>query len=122
MDILIVDDDEAVRKAFQRALERAGYMVRTADNGLAAFAELQQHQYRAIVCDLGMPFLKGNNLYGELQATLPEMARRVIFVTGWAARDEVKQFLEQTGRPFLAKPVDLKTLVGTVRRVAEGPA
>jgi two-component system NtrC family sensor kinase len=121
MDVLIVDDDAAVRKAFQRALERSGYMVQAVDNGLAAFAELQQHQYRAIILDIGMPFLKGDNLYGELASTLPDMARRVIFVTGWAGRDDIKKFLEETGRPFLAKPVDFKTLVATVRRVAEGP-
>lgn len=122
MDILIVDDDDAVRKAFQRALERAGYMVKAVDNGLAAFAELQQQKYRAIVLDVSMPFLKGNNLYSELEASLPEMARRVIFVTGWAGREDIKEFLTKTGRPFLAKPVDFKTLVATVRRVAEGSA
>lgn len=121
MDILIVDDDAAVRRAFQRALERAGYMVNTAENGLAAFAELQQHQYRAVIVDVGMPFLKGDNLFGELRASYPEMARRVIFVTGMVGHDDVKEFLEKSGRPVLAKPVDLKTLVGTVRRVAEGP-
>jgi CheY-like chemotaxis protein len=35
MDVLIVDDDEAVRKAFSRALERAGYMVTAGENGMA---------------------------------------------------------------------------------------
>ena len=122
MDVLIVDDDEAVRKTFQRALERAGFMVHAVDNGLAAFAELQQQQYRAIVCDVSMPFLQGNNVYDELQAANPDMARRMIFVTGWAGREDIKEFLAKSGRPFLAKPVDLKTLVETVRRVAEGPA
>jgi DNA-binding response OmpR family regulator len=121
MDVLIVDDDDAVRNAFQRALERAGYMVKAVDNGVAAFAELQQQQYRAVVCDVSMPFLKGNDLYSELQASLPEMARRVIFVTGWAGREDIKELLTRTGRPLLVKPVDLKTLVETVRRVAEGP-
>lgn len=121
MDILIVDDDAAIRAVYKRALERAGYMVNTAENGLAAFAELQQHRYQVILCDLQMPFLKGYNLFEELRAGIPDMADRVIFVTGWVDRQDLAQFLSQTGRPFLQKPVDLKDLVAAVRTVAGAP-
>jgi hypothetical protein len=48
------------------------------------------------------------------------MARRVVFATGWSEHDEVGAFLEGTGRPVLHKPVNLKTLVATVRKVVEG--
>ncbi len=119
MDILIVDDDDAVRKTFSRTLERAGFMVTAVDNGLAAFAELQRHHYRAIVCDVHMPFLEGRSFYDELRKDYPQMAQRVVFATGWAEHDEVGPFLKQTGRPVLHKPVDSKDLVATVRAVAE---
>lgn len=119
MDVLIVDDDESVRRTFSRALERAGYMVSAVENGLAAFAELQQHQYRAIVCDIHMPFLEGRSFYDELVAQYPQMAQRVVFATGWADQDEVGAFLQKSGRPVLRKPVDLKDLVQTVRRVTD---
>ena len=117
--ILAVDDEENFRGAFARALERAGYMVRAMDNGLAALAELQEHQYRAIVSDIHMPFLEGSSFYGELMAQHPQMAQRVVFATGWADQDEVGEFLKRTGRPVLRKPVDLKHLVKTVRSVAD---
>ncbi len=120
MDILIVDDDEDVRRTFSRALERAGYMVTAVDNGLAAFAKLQRHHCRAIVCDVHMPFLEGRSFYDELLQDYPQMAERVVFATGWTEHDEVGLFLERTGRPVLRKPVDLQLLVETVRRVAEG--
>lgn len=119
MDVLIVDDDDDVRRTFGKALRRSGYMVMAVDNGLAAFAELQQHHYRAIVCDVHMPFLEGRSFYDELLKDYPEMAQRVVFATGWAEHDEVGPFLKQTGRPVLSKPVDLKNLVETVRAVAE---
>lgn len=119
MDVLIVDDDDDIRRTFTRALERAGYMVTVVENGLAAFAELQQHQYSAIVCDIHMPFLEGRSFYDELVAHYPQMAPRVVFATGWADQDEVADFLKQTGRPVLRKPVDFKQLVKTVRWVAE---
>ena len=119
MDVLIVDDDEAVRHAFSRALERAGFMVAAAENGLAAFAELQQRSFRAIVCDVHMPFLEGRSFYDELVRDYPAMARRVVFATGWMEHDEVGPFLERTGLPVLRKPVDLALLADTVRSVAD---
>jgi len=119
MDILILDDDEAVRKSFTRALERAGYMVTAMDNGLAAFAELQRHHYQAIVCDIHMPFLEGRTFYDEILKDYPQMAQRVVFATGWAEQDEVAAFLKRTGRPVLRKPVDVKHLVEMVRGVAD---
>lgn len=122
MDVLIVDDDEDVRRVFDRALRDAGYMVTVVENGLAALAELQQHHYRAIVCDVHMPFLEGQSLYDELLTEYPEMARRVVFATGWTEHDEVGRFLKGTGRPVLRKPVNLKKLLATVRSVAEGGA
>ncbi len=42
MDVLIVEDRPEVRNAYGKVLERAGYMVKAVDNGLAALAELQQ--------------------------------------------------------------------------------
>lgn len=121
MDILIVDDDLDVRRTFTKALERAGYMVCAADNGLAAFAEIQRYRFRAIICDIHMPFLPGQGFYDELLKDYPQMAQRVVFATGWTEHDEVGLFLKQTGRPVLRKPVDLKTLVATVRAVADRP-
>ena len=119
MDVLIVDDDEAVRHAFSRALERAGFMVAAVENGLAAFAELQQRHYQAIVCDVHMPFLEGRTFYDELSRDYPALARRVVFATGWADHDEVGPFLERSGQPVLRKPVDFKDLVTIVQRVAD---
>jgi len=119
VDILIVDDDLDVRRTFTRALERAGYMVTAVENGLAAFAELHEHQYRAIVCDVHMPFLEGKTFYDEVLKDYPQMAERVVFATGWTEQDEVGPFLKRTGRPVLRKPVDLRDLVATVRGVAE---
>jgi DNA-binding response OmpR family regulator len=121
MDILIVDDDEDVRRTFSRALQRAGFMVRAVENGLAALAEIQQYPFRAIICDVHMPFLPGQGFYDELLKDYPQAAERVVFATGWTEHDEVGRFLQQSGRPVLRKPVDLKKLVATVRAVADRP-
>jgi DNA-binding response OmpR family regulator len=122
MDVLIVDDEPQVREVHVKVLERAGFMVKAVDNGLAAFAELQQGSYSVVLCDIEMPFLEGKSLWDELQEHLPDVARRVVFVTGWADEERTRHFLERTGRPYLGKPTDLGELVNVVRRTMDAPA
>ena len=115
MDVLIIDDDPAVLSVFHRALEKAGYAVRTAANGLEAIANLQTRTYDAIICDVTLPVLGGRGFYDELLATNPAQASRVIFVTGRVDDPETRSYLEKSARPFLGKPASLATLVAVVR-------
>ncbi len=117
MDILIVEDKPEVRSAYGKVLERAGYMVKAVDNGLAALAELQQGSYSVILLDILMPFLEGKSFFRQLKADFPDMTKKVLFVTGMAGDRETRDFLEQTGQPFLRKPVDAKQLVEAVREM-----
>ncbi len=119
MDVLIVEDDADVRRSHSKILERAGFMVTGVDNGLAAFAELQQRTFHTIVCDIKMPFLDGKSFYQQLEETLPTMASRVVFVTGWAGDESTRRFLEETGQPFLRKAVEVAELVNAVQEIAE---
>ncbi len=115
----MVDDDAGARNTLSRILERAGFMVTAVDNGLAAIAELEQQPVRAIVCDIQMPFLEGGRFYDELAKSLPAMAGRVVFVTGWANDEQVRQLVERSGRQVVRKPVDVKQLVNAVRSVVD---
>lgn len=120
MDVLIVDDDEAVRVAYAKVLEHAGFMVNAVDNGLAALAELQRHKFGAILCDHRMPVLEGRRFYDELVNELPAMARRVIFVTG-VDDPQLRAYLARTRQPVLRKPVEQSHLVHAVREMVERP-
>ncbi len=119
MDVLLVEDEPRTRKTFTKLLERAGFRVNGVENGLAALAELNEHSFRAIVLDVGLPFLEGRKLYSELVESYPVMAKRVIFVTGYVGDEEVLRFLQETGRPFLEKPAPAAELVEVVRRTAD---
>jgi DNA-binding response OmpR family regulator len=119
MDILVIEDDPTVQKIISKALERGGYMVKCVENGLQALAELQHGVFRAIVCDVGLPFLEGKSLFDHIKAEYPQMAARVLFVTGKAHDPATRKFLDATGRPFLAKPFELKELLASVTAVAD---
>ncbi len=116
IDVLLVDDEEDVRSTLTKMLEQGGFSVVALDNGLQAIAELQQQPVGAIVTDVLMPFLEGRRFYDELASERPEMAERVVFVTG-AHDDIVREVEERTGRPVLRKPVRAAELVRTVRAV-----
>lgn len=115
MDVLIIDDDPAVRRTVGKALGRAGYTVEAVDNGLAAGAALRQRSYRAIVCDIRMPFLDGVSFYDELAKADPDIAGRVVFVTGFADEPTIQAFLERIDRPVVEKPFALDDLLAVVK-------
>ncbi len=118
MNVLIVDDDPSVVRALTLALERASYAVTSVDNGLAAFAELGQKDFDAIICDFRLPFLDGRKFFEQIQEDYAKAAGRIIWVTGFADDPETHEFLETTGRPVLGKPYELTELLSLVRSVS----
>ncbi len=119
MKVLLIDDDPGIREAFRRILEREGFAITTVGGAVAAFAELKLHCFEAIVCDVILPVADGTSFYEELQETYPQMAPRVVFVSGWVEDEKVKRLLEYTGQPFLQKPVDFGELVRVVRQTVD---
>lgn len=118
MDVLVVEDDSSGRRAFVKLLNRAGYRVRAVNNGAEAFDALFDADYRVIVCDIRMPELSGRGFYEQLEATFPHLARRVLFVTAYAADPEIHRFLTNSGQPFLEKPYDVEEFNRRVDAVA----
>ena len=117
MEALLIDDDTDVQRSLQKVLERAGFQVVTVDNGLAALSELRVRQFAVLVCDVRMPFMNGMELFKELKEQYPDAAHRVVFITAWATDPEIKDFLEESDRPWLRKPFDLGALLATVRGI-----
>ncbi len=106
LSILIVDDEASVRLALQRYLEGRGHHVESTASGLDAIARLRAKRFDAILLDIRMPDLPGEELYKRLREADPEHAERVIFMTGDLLSEPMRAFLDGTGRPFVAKPFE----------------
>ncbi len=119
MPVLVVEDDPSVLRSHTRLLEQGGFAVLPAVNGMEAFEHLRTENVDAILCDVDMPTLNGTSFFEQLEELQPEMASRVVFVTGHADEPEIREFLEQTGQPFLGKPTLDDELVSAVRRIVE---
>lgn len=117
--VLLVDDEEGLRRVTQRALEKVGYRVITAANGLEA---LEIYRARAgeidlIITDVTMPKLGGIALYRMLrQEGYPV---RVLLTTGCAADEVLHGDLPAGELPLLQKPWTLADLTSRVREVLD---
>jgi CheY-like chemotaxis protein len=112
---LVVEDEDALGEAVAGALTDAGFRADRAHDGAEALARIRERAYDVIICDLKMPKVDGLAFYREVAATLPQLARRIIVVTGDVAGSEAERFLEETGCRWLAKPFRLRELVKTAR-------
>jgi signal transduction histidine kinase/CheY-like chemotaxis protein len=120
--LLLVDDDPAVLTSLARALERR-YEVAVADGVAPALARLTSDRFDAVLCDVMMPDGGGERVYRTLEAQAPEMARRLIFVTGGAATASARHFLDDQPQPVLHKPLDLASLGAAIEHLChDAPA
>jgi two-component system NtrC family sensor kinase len=115
--VLVLEDEPALAAAVTEALTDAGLIVDRAGDGEEGLRRVRMRQYDLIVCDLKMPRVDGMAFFRTLQQTMPDLARRVIFVTGDVAGTEAEKFLEEGRCRWLAKPFRLGDLLRTVREV-----
>jgi CheY-like chemotaxis protein len=113
--VLVVEDETALASAVVEALNASGFRAEHAADGEEGLACVRRQPYDVIVCDLKMPRVDGMTFYRAIRATAPELARRVIFVTGDVAGTDAERFLDDSGCRWLAKPFRLGDLLRAVR-------
>ena len=104
--VLVVDDEASVRVSLQRYLAGKGHEVETTASGEDALVRLKASKYDAVIVDMRMPDLSGEQLFERLRSNDPAHAERVIFTTGDLVNDQMRRFLDGTGRPCVAKPFE----------------
>ena len=113
----MVEDEEALGDAVAGALHDGGFVVDRASDGAEALTRLRDRAYDVVICDLKMPKVDGMAFFREVSATMPHVARRMIFVTGDVAGTEAERFLDESGCRWLAKPFRLRDLLKAAREV-----
>src|SRR5256885_9232382 len=85
-NVLVVDDDQALRGLFTTLLTRKGFAVDTANDGRVAYDQLQLHTYSVILLDLMMPEVNGFELLERLRRDSPPLLDRGIVLTALSHR------------------------------------
>jgi len=111
---LVVDDEESNAALVRRVLAGAGYDVESTTLSRRALVMIERTAYDAVICDVKMPELSGQELYGRVCQIRPEMARRFIFITGDIDGEDTRQFLDETRCSYFLKPFNLERLTAAV--------
>src|SRR3990167_77931 len=114
--ILVVDDDARFADVLHDVRREEGYEVAIAANGADALAALERRPADLILVDVRMPKLDGPGLYRELARRDPDLARRVMFMTGAAVDPEMAEIIATVRTPTLRKPFEIKDILGAVQR------
>ena len=115
--VLLVDDDKQLANALQWILADENYLVDVAFDGEEALLKVKIHEYDAIICDLMMPRLRGDEFYFQAKEMRPKLADRFIFITGFATDPKIKEFLEGHDMKHLAKPFPVEELISCVKEL-----
>jgi two-component system, cell cycle sensor histidine kinase and response regulator CckA len=115
--ILLVEDEDDVRRFAKRALERQGFTVVPAASGKDALETMAAHlgagkRIDIVVSDIVMPEMDGPTLLHEIRKDHPDL--RFIFMSGYA-EGALESLADATGYSFLSKPVNMKDLVEAVK-------
>ena len=115
--ILLVDDDKQLATALQWILADENFLVDVAFDGAEALLKVRAHQYDAIICDLRMPRLRGDEFYLQARQVRPDLADSFIFITGFATDPQMRTFLVENEVKFLVKPFPIKGLIQCVKEL-----
>ncbi len=94
----------------KRTLEEAGHQVDVARDGAEALRMINLDDFDAVLLDMKMPGLGGPEVYRCIKGLRPEIAARVLFMTGDVASPDTKEFVESTESVLLPKPFNLDDL------------
>ena len=116
LNILVVEDDAALRDAVCFTLEMAHHAVTGVDGGPAALAELERQAFNLVITDLRMQPMDGLQLLHEIRARLPQLP--VLLMTAYGDVDKAVAAMRGGACDFLMKPFEPEALLENVRRYA----
>lgn len=120
--VLLVEDEEAVRRPVAKYLARRGADVSEAANGIEALARVEMLRPDVIVADLRMPVMDGIEFYQNLRGSDPGLAERVLFLSGDFSQMHSLDGLTIPADRQMLKPVDLDLLERRLNTIGRGPA
>jgi CheY-like chemotaxis protein len=119
--ILIVDDEENLRRILREVLSRSGHQVDEAGTGREAIVRIERQDYDFVALDLRLPDMHGSAVWRQILERNQETASRVVFITGDTMSPEAQKFLEKTERPVLRKPFTVDMIQKAIAAVLSQP-
>jgi chemosensory pili system protein ChpA (sensor histidine kinase/response regulator) len=120
--VLVVDDSISIRKYVQRFLDRTGYEVEVASDGMEALNTMGRMKFDAVITDLEMPVMHGYDLIAEMKKNPELMNIPIIVLTSRAGDKHRQKAMEMGAQDYLVKPFEEQEMVGALKKLLSGAA
>jgi DNA-binding NtrC family response regulator len=116
LPVLLIEDEPGVMAYVSQALERSGYSVVTTESAAEGLELLKSGEFLGVVSDMRTPGgVDGADVHAWVVKNRPELATRIVFITGDIANDETLATLRQTGAPCVEKPFRVQQFISVVQ-------
>lgn len=115
--ILVIDDDENIRKVVCAILNDKGYKVDAAGSGNEAIVKTAQNHYDLMLVDIRLPDIEGTELLTRIHDTVPRI--RKIMVTGYPTLQNAVSAINQGADAYIMKPFDVEKMLSTIQEQLE---
>jgi CheY-like chemotaxis protein len=117
LPVLLIEDEPAVMAYVRAALERSGYAVVSTESGVEGLRLLESEQFLGVVSDMRTPGgVDGADVHAWLSCHRPDLATRIVFITGDIASEETAATLLKTGAPCVEKPFRVQQFISVIEK------
>jgi DNA-binding NtrC family response regulator len=117
LPVLLIEDEPSIMALVSATLERNGYGVVCTESGAEALHMLENGQYLGVVSDMRTPGgVDGAQVHSWISANRPDLADKVIIITGDYANEETVTTLKRIGALYLEKPFRVQDLISAVEK------
>jgi DNA-binding NtrC family response regulator len=115
--ILVVDDDENIRKVLIMILEEEGYNVASAETAQRAIEMTEKETYNVALIDVRLPDMEGIELLTKMKDTTPKM--RKIIITGYPTLQNAIEAVNKGADAYIMKPFNMDRVLATIKEQLE---
>jgi CheY-like chemotaxis protein len=117
LPVLLIEDEPAVMAYVRATLERSGYTVVCTESGAEGLRLLESEQFLGVVSDMRTPGgVDGADVHAWLIQHRPDLAARIVFITGDIANDDTVATLRKTGAPCVEKPFRVQQFISVIEK------
>jgi CheY-like chemotaxis protein len=117
LPVLLIEDEPAVMAYVRAALERSGYEVVSTESGAEGLRLLESGEFLGVVSDMRTPGgVDGADVHAWLTRNRPDLAARIVFITGDIANEDTVVTLRETGAPCVEKPFRVQQFISVIEK------
>jgi len=122
LPVLLIEDEPAVMSYVRAVLERGGYSVVCCESGAEGLRQLETGEFLGVVSDMRTPGgVNGADVHDWISAHRPQLASRLVFITGDIANEDTSSTLQRTGVPCVEKHFRVQQFIAVIEKTMGKP-